>query len=101
VYKFFYFPFENRPTKICIQKNVKGKFSEISQLFYVHLWEVAEDLVALGVEDHKALIKVVVLHGGGGVEGGQAVARLDLHAQEEIVIRKGGQNWLQKISQTF
>ena len=54
------------------------------KLFFVHLGEIAEDLVALGVEDHKALIKVVVLHGGGGVQGGQAVARLDL-----IKVRKG------------
>ncbi len=46
-----------------------------------HLGEIAEDLVALGVEDHKALIKVVVLHGGGGVQGGQAVARLDLQGR--------------------
>jgi hypothetical protein len=43
-----------------------------------HLRKVAKDLVALGVEDHEALIKVMVLHGGGRIEGSQGVAGLDL-----------------------
>ena len=43
-----------------------------------HLGEVAKDLVALGVEDHEALVEVVMLHGGGGVQRGQGVAALDL-----------------------
>ena len=31
-------------------------------------------------EEHEALVEVVVLHGGGGVESGQVVAALDLEA---------------------
>ena len=40
--------------------------------------QVCQDLVSLGVEDHDRLVKVVVLHGRGGVEFGQAGAGLDL-----------------------
>jgi hypothetical protein len=61
----------------------KDSSMRFKKLRVVHLGEIAEDLVALGVEDHEALIKVVVLHGGGGVQGGQAVARLDL-----LIVRK-------------
>ena len=43
-----------------------------------YLREVGQDLVALGVEYHEALVEVVVLHRGGGVEARQRRARLDL-----------------------
>ena len=34
----------------------------------------------MGVEQHKALVKMVVLHRGGGVERGQGVTGFDLKA---------------------
>ena len=37
-----------------------------------------EDVVALRAEDHDALVKVVVLHGGGGVEDGERRVHLGL-----------------------
>ena len=37
-----------------------------------------EDVVALRAEDHDALVEVVVLHGGGGVEDGERRVHLGL-----------------------
>ena len=75
----------------------KDSSMRFKKLFSAHLGEIAEDLVALGVEDHKALIKVVVLHGGGGVQGGQAVARLDLQGTVKSEVRALTDVYLMKI----
>ena len=45
-----------------------------------HLGHIRQDLIAVAVEQHDALVEVVVLHGGGGVQPGQTVAGLDLVA---------------------
>ena len=37
-----------------------------------------EDVVSLAGEDHDALVEVVVLHGGGGVEDGERRVHLGL-----------------------
>ena len=37
-----------------------------------------KDVVALRAEDHDALVEVVVLHGGGGVEDGEGRVHLGL-----------------------
>ena len=44
-----------------------------------YLREVDEYLVSLGVEDHEALVEVVVLHRRRRVQLGQRVTRLYLH----------------------
>ena len=48
-------------------------------MFLVNL----KDIVSFRVEDHDALVEVVVLHGGGGVEDGQR----RLHLRLERVVR--------------
>ena len=58
--------------------------------------EVGQDLVALGVEYHEALVEVVVLHRGGGVESRQRRAGLDLEgvvgaAVVQVVAQAGHQ----------
>ena len=43
-----------------------------------HLWHICQELGAVCVKEHDALVKVVMLHGWGRVHLEQAVARLDL-----------------------
>ena len=43
-----------------------------------HLWHICQKLVAVCVEEHETLVKVVMLHRWGRIQAGQAVAGLDL-----------------------
>ena len=77
----FAYVLNGSPQRLRVLSNVQARIITEPFVFRVphtYLREVGQDLVALGVEYHEALVEVVVLHRGGGVEARQRRARLDL-----------------------